>query len=108
MSEQISATPLVPGQGRPSPPPVLTDQERQIWIDAVEARPLNFFDAATHPLLEMYCQHVILCRQAASELRVRGSTPKRREECRKATMAKKRRGGDRGHAEATAVDGAAA
>jgi len=79
--------PNVPGAGRPSPPPPeLSDCEREIWIATVEARPLNFLDAATWPLLETYCQHVILCRRLASELRVH-STPKRREEYRRQTTA---------------------
>jgi len=84
--EPMSANPLVPGQGRPLPPSELSDPEREIWIATVEARPLNFFDAATWPLLEAYCEHVVLMRQLAAELRVR-STPRRRSEFRKAAAA---------------------
>jgi len=84
MPEQISATPLVPGQGRPLPSPELSAPERQVWIQTVEARPLHFFDTATWPLLEAYCASVVECRRLAAELRVH-STPKRRDECRKQT-----------------------
>jgi hypothetical protein len=84
MPRRISAAPIVPGGGRPPPPPELSEREREIWIQTVEARPLNFFEKATLPLLEAYCQHVVLCRQLAAELRL-GSTPERRAEFRRQT-----------------------
>jgi hypothetical protein len=76
--------PRIPGRGRPTPPPELTEEERIVWRDAVEARPPHFYDPATLPVLEVYCQHVVLCNQLAAELRIE-STPERRAEFRKQT-----------------------
>jgi hypothetical protein len=71
MPKRISAaTPILPGKGRPPPPPELSERERKLWTDVVESRPLNFFDSGTLPLLAAYCMHTILARDLAAELRI--------------------------------------
>ena len=80
----MPATPAIPGQGRPEPPPELSDRERQIWVACVKSRPLNYFDAATFPMLKAYCMHAVLAHDLAAELR-RHATDKLRREHRQQT-----------------------
>src|SRR5262249_2212659 len=81
---QRSATPILPGKGRPEPPPELSIRERKIWEDCVSARPLNWFDGGTLPLLSAYCLCAVMTRDLAADLR-KHSTAERRAEYRKQT-----------------------
>jgi len=82
--EPMPATPAIPGQGRPLPPPELTERERHIWTACVESRPLNYFDPGTWPLLKAYAMHAVLAEDRAAELR-KHSTDKLRREHRQQT-----------------------
>src|SRR5262249_47457364 len=57
---RIFPAPLIPGGGRPPPPQELSARERDIWTDAVQSRPLYYFDAPTLPLLAAFCTHATI------------------------------------------------
>jgi len=69
MPRRIFPAPLIPGAGRPPPPKDLSEREREIWIQAVESRPLHYFDAPTLPLLAAFCMHATIVEELARELR---------------------------------------
>jgi phage terminase small subunit len=41
---------------RPAPPAHLPAAARELWQEATSARPADFFDRASLPVLEMYCR----------------------------------------------------
>jgi len=57
--------PLIPGgeHDKPSPPPELSDEEREIWTTTVEAMRPGWFTPETLPLLRRYCMHAMLAQQ---------------------------------------------
>jgi hypothetical protein len=61
----MPATPAIPGQGRPPPPPELSDREQQI-LDGLRRVAA---DKSTWPLLKAYCMHAVLAEDLAAELR---------------------------------------
>jgi hypothetical protein len=82
----MPATPAIPGQGRPEPPPELSEREAQIWTACVESRPLGYFDKATWPLLKAYCMHAMLAHDLAAELRKHPTDKLRREHRQQTAM----------------------
>jgi len=82
----MPATPAIPGQGRPPPPPELTEREAHIWVACVENRPLNYFDESSRPLLAAYCMHAVLAEDLAAELRLRATDKLRREHRQQTAM----------------------
>jgi hypothetical protein len=84
MPKQISAAPMLPGQGRARPPPELSANEKRIWKDVVESRPLHYFGPETWPLIRAYCMHAVLAQQLAAALR-QESTSRLRDEHRRQT-----------------------
>ena len=48
---------------RPGPPQRLNDAERELWIAVVNSLPADWFGAASLPVLEQYCVHVIEARR---------------------------------------------
>src|SRR5262249_36132016 len=78
--------PAIPGQGRPEPPPELSERERKIWVACVENRPLGYFDASTWPLLAAYCMHAVLAADLAAKLRIHATDKLRREHRQQTAM----------------------
>src|SRR5262249_1723988 len=74
MPRRISAFPRLPGAGRPAAPKDLSEREREIWIAAVESRPLHYFDAPCLPLLAAFCVHATIVEELSAELRARPTT----------------------------------
>jgi hypothetical protein len=66
MTDRVSAFLRRPGAGRPAAPEEMTPREREIWTDAVQSRPLHYFDAPTWPLLTAYCMHARRSRAQAA------------------------------------------
>ena len=85
MPRRISAAPHLPGGGRPPPPKDLSEREWEIWVAAVESRPLHFFDPPTWPLLAAYCVHATLTEELAAELRTNPTDKLLRKEHRQQT-----------------------
>lgn len=55
-------------ESRLVPSAYLTPDQRQVWLETVNARPATWFAAHHKPLLESYCRHVLNARLAAHEL----------------------------------------
>ena len=70
---------MIPGGGRPPPPQELSAREREIWTDAVQSRPLYYFDAPTLPLLAAFCTHATIVEELAAELRTNPTERLRKE-----------------------------
>jgi hypothetical protein len=47
----LSVVPVVPGQGRPEPPPGLDSLEQRIWREVVDALPAHWLDLAGQIIL---------------------------------------------------------
>jgi hypothetical protein len=62
----------------------MTAREKEIWTDAVQSRPLHYFDAPTWPLLAAYCIHAVLTEELAADMRTH-ATDKLRKEHRQET-----------------------
>jgi hypothetical protein len=54
----LSVVPVIPGSGRPTPPPGLDDAEQRIWRSIVGSLPDHFIDA---PAAEVLCRAVTQC-----------------------------------------------
>ena len=65
-----SALSVVGGSGisaieRPQPLPELTPEQRNEWIQVVNALPADWFPAETHGVLAQYCRHLVTARHVA-------------------------------------------
>lgn len=48
---------------RQLPPAELTEEQRGVWFEVVEAEPADWFSPSTRPLLAQYCRHVVQARR---------------------------------------------
>jgi hypothetical protein len=53
---------------RPKPPKRLSGEEAALWRECCESKAVDFFDLASQPILEQYCQAVCLARGFAADL----------------------------------------
>lgn len=53
---------------RLQPPALLTDAQRDVWLQTVNDQPAEAFSDVHIPLLEMYCRHVVQARVIAEQL----------------------------------------
>lgn len=68
-SEEANVTVAVNNsKNRPAPPSHLTAEERAVWKAVVDAKTADWFTPENFPLLELYCQNVVLSRRLAKEL----------------------------------------
>jgi hypothetical protein len=65
----LAVVPVVLMQ-RPKPPKRLGPEEAALWRECTESKAADFFDLASQPLLEQYCQMVCLSRGLAADLAV--------------------------------------
>ena len=63
----LSVVPVL-GPQRPKPPERLGSQEAQLWRECTESKAADYFDLASQPILEQYCQVVVLARGIAAAL----------------------------------------
>ena len=54
--------------GRLAPPPSLTEDQRNVWLRTVNAKPPDWFSDEHVPLLEAYCRHVTFAATIARAL----------------------------------------
>jgi len=57
--EPVPVVPLEPADGRPEPPPDLSEREAAVWRDAVAVMPARHFGREKWPVLSGYCRHVV-------------------------------------------------
>ena len=50
---------------RPEPLPELTPEQRNEWIQVVNALPADWFPVETHGVLAQYCRHLVTARHVA-------------------------------------------
>lgn len=55
---------------RPKPPAGMTDAEKEIWVNTLDALPFDFVLAESFPLLRLYCQHVATCEKLSRAIEV--------------------------------------
>jgi len=65
----LSVVPLVPGQGRPEPPPSLDALEKQIWRDVVDALPARWLDLAGQLILRRLVAQAAISERREARLR---------------------------------------
>jgi hypothetical protein len=53
---------------RPKPPKRLGPEEAALWRECCDCKSAEFFDLASQPILEQYCQMVCLARGLAADL----------------------------------------
>src|SRR5262249_19755407 len=53
---------------RPPPPPDLTEAEKAIWNEQVNAVSDDYFPPETHPVLAQYCRHICRARWIAKQI----------------------------------------
>jgi len=56
---------VVPGEGRPQPPADMTEDERGVWREVVNAMPPNWF--TTQHILRQYCRVVCMVEATSNE-----------------------------------------
>ena len=54
---ELSVIPTTARIERPAPPPHLTSNQAQEWIDVVDNHPADWFPPYTHTQLSAYCRH---------------------------------------------------
>jgi len=64
----LSVVPMGERARRPAPPDDLTDDQREVWLDVVQAMPSDWFGRETHATLAQLCRHVDRARKFAAVL----------------------------------------
>jgi hypothetical protein len=62
---EIAASNVLELIERPSCPPDLGDEEREVWLGIINRMPADWFPTETQPLLTQYCRHVVQARKVA-------------------------------------------
>ena len=65
----LSVVPLIPGQGRPEPPPDLDELEQSIWRAVVDALPAHWVDRAGEIVLRRLVAQAAVAQQREARLR---------------------------------------
>jgi hypothetical protein len=65
----------------PEPPEVMSDQEKGIWRDIVNCKPMGWFDNGSLQLLEQYCGTAVEAKAAMADLRT--AAPEDKKQLRK-------------------------
>jgi hypothetical protein len=65
----LQVVPLVPGQGRPPPPPGLDRLERRVWRDVVAALPAHWLDPAGQLVLRRLVAQAAIAERREARLR---------------------------------------
>jgi hypothetical protein len=63
----LAIMPVV-GPKRPKPPKRLSEAEAELWRECCDSKAADFFDLASQPILEQYCQMVCLARDLAADI----------------------------------------
>jgi hypothetical protein len=66
---ELAIVPLVPGQGRPEPPPDLDPFERGVWRDVVAALPGHWIDPAGRVVLRRLAAQAAIAERQEMRLR---------------------------------------
>jgi hypothetical protein len=87
-ASSLSVVPLVPGQGRPEPPPDLDPLEQKVWGDVVAALPGHWIDLAAQVVLRrLVAQAAIAERQEMRLRQLRAQDADNTEEAAELTIA---------------------
>ena len=65
----LSVVPLIPGRGRPEPPPALDRTEKAVWRGIVGAMPPNWFGLESQPILRRLCAQIVISEGLEAQLR---------------------------------------
>jgi hypothetical protein len=85
---ELAVVPLVPGRGRPEPPPDLDPLEQGVWRDVVAALPGHWIDPAGQVVLRrLVAQAAVAERQEMRLRQLRGQEQDDREEAAELTIA---------------------
>lgn len=60
---------------RPKPPEDLNPEQAAEWMAVVNRLPADWFPRETHPMLALYCRHVVSARRVAQLLEAAESAP---------------------------------
>lgn len=58
--EALSVVPMIPGAGRPQPPPELDEEESAHWRAIVGSMPPNWFKTESLPILRALIGHIVM------------------------------------------------
>ena len=67
--DALTVVPVIPGQGRPEPPPALDRAEKAVWREIVGAMPPNLFGLESQPVLRRLCAQIVISEGLEEQLR---------------------------------------